>query len=404
MTHTSLGENIFSSGGVNMQRDLKVGLSLGVLVLGVVGALLFRRDQVAESPKPALKTARKIDERIADRPRTPYMVGDIEFDQDAGSTGKNPKEELAGSDRPAHTVPPNWLEDEEDPFQVARTPESNAGQQTVDNQAIPAAPRTVTPYLPTETAQAAALQTHVIQSGESLSTIAERYLGSQGRFQELYDANRDVLTDPNRLPLGTTIVIPAKNKVAAKGSAALSQAHSPATSKSLAAHSEKVRSTITDVSAIEPIAPPNEEPLIDREEEAVNDTVKRDAEPSKPVEQATGVTPTVPTQTREARKLFAPSRLPFSNSRSQPATRSRKPLDPEGEDFQVPTVTPVKGIAPAVPGEPRMYQVRKGDSLEKISLKVYGNGRRATEIFDANRSLLARPDALREGQELILPD
>lgn len=385
-----------------MQRDLKVGLSLGVLVLGVVGALLFRRDQVAESPKTPLKTARKIDERIADRPRTPYMVGDIEFDQDSGTAGKPRQDDVADTERPAHTVPPNWLDDEEDPFQVAQTPNAKAGhpaEPEADHHAIPVTPRTVTPHRPTEieTAQTAALQTHVIKSGESLSTIAEHYLGSQGRFQEVFDANRDVLTDPNRLPLGATIVIPPKNKVAGKAPAL---AHAPGTSKALPGHPEKVRGTITDVSAIEPIAPPSDDPFNDRDIEPA----KPEVEPAKTAEQAAGVTPSVPTQTREARKLFSPSRLPFSNNRTQPANRNRKPLDPEGEDFVAPKVTPVRDSAPAVPGEPRMYQVRKGDSLEKISLKVYGNGKRAGDIFAANRGLLASPDAVREGQELILPE
>jgi len=127
-------------------------------------------------------------------------------------------------------------------------------------------------------------------------------------------------------------------------------------------------------------------------------------EQDKRAEQAAGVTPLVPTQTRETRKLFSPSRLPFSNNRTQPINRNRKPLDPEGEGFVTPTVTPVKGAAPAVPGEPRLYQVRKGDSLEKISIKVYGNGKRAADIFAANRALLASPDAVREGQELTLPE
>ena len=374
-----------------MQRDLKVGLSLAVLVLGVVGAFLFRREQASENRTPTLKTARKIDERIAERARTPYMTGvtgDVEFDQEETPTANDRPDGLSNNDRPAHAVPPNWLDDEEDPFQVARTPQSNS-------DAIPVSPRTASPNLPAETAQAAVLQTHVIQSGESLSTIAEHYLGSQGRFQELYDANRDVLTDPNRLPLGATIVIPPKNKVASKAHA---PAHAPMTAKSLIGHPEKVRGTITDVSTIEPISPATTVAPAERE-----------VEPAKPAEQATAPTPVVPTQTRETRKLFSPSRLPFSNNRTAPTKRAQKPLDPEGEDFVAPTVTPstvmpANDAAHETAGEPRLYQVRKGDSLEKIAQRAYGNAKRAADIFAANRDQLASPNALREGQELVLPN
>ncbi len=374
-----------------MQRDLKVGLSLAVLVLGVVGAFLFRREQAPENRTPTLKTARKIDERIAERARTPYMTGvtgDVEFDQDETPNANNRQDGLSGNDRPAHAVPPNWLNDEEDPFQVARSPQSNS-------DAIQVPPRTASPNRQTETTETAVLQTHVIQSGESLSTIAEHYLGSQGRFQELYDANRDVLTDPNRLPLGTTIVIPPKNKVASKAHA---PAHAPLTAKSLVGHPEKVRGTITDVSTIEPISPAT-----------TGASAERDVEPVKPADQAAAPTPVVPTQTRETRKLFSPSRLPFSNNRTAPTKRAPKPLDPEGENFIAPTVTPSTVMSVNDPGregssEPRLYQVRKGDSLEKIAQRAYGNARRAADIFAANRAQLASPNALREGQELVLPN
>lgn len=363
-----------------MQRDLKVGLSLGVLVLGVVGAFLFRREQVSETPKPTLRTARKIDERIAERPRTPYMTGDVEFDQDDSSSGG--KGGPGENGRPANTVPPNWLDDQEDPFQVARGPH---GAQ--DANAIPTQPRVGSSKRPTEIEQTGS-QTHVIQSGDSLSTIAQHYLGSQGRFQELYEANRNVLTDPNRLPLGATIVIPASNTNNKMATKPRGQSLESATGKSLVAHAEKARGMITDVSTVEPIAP-----------YAESIATNRNIEPEKTVDQTADTT--AAPQTREVRKLFAPSRAPFSNNRGVPVNPTRKPLDPEGEEF----VTPPANDPPReAAGQSRHYQVRKGDSLEKISQKVYGNAKRASDIFAANRAQLARPDAVREGQELILPN
>ncbi len=377
-----------------MQRDLKVGLSLAVLVLGVVGAFLFRREQAADTHKPTLKTAKKIDQRIAEGPRTPYMTGDVEFDQDDESTAKERQDGLTSGNRPAHAMPPNWLEDEEDPFQVDRPThgESNLadGSQFADSSIVPVQPRAGSTSRRTEPVENLAPQTHVIQSGESLSTIAAHYLGSQGRFQELYEANRDVLTDPNRLPLGATIVIPPQNNIASKSQAST---QGPLTARSLAGYPEKVRGTITDVSTIEPISPHTDVAPIDRTPDA-----------DKPSEQVATPTPVVPTQTREVRKMFAPSRLPFSNNRTIPSNRVKKPLDPEGEDFSPAGATPTTDASAPTPGEPKLYQVRKGDSLEKISQKAYGNPKRAADIFAANRAQLASPDSVREGQELILPN
>lgn len=390
MTHTSVDENFFLKSvarSMIMQRDLKVGLSLGVLVLGVVGALLFRKEQASDSPRPTLKTARKIDERIAERPRTPYMTGDVEFEPEE-STDPDTKAEQAADGRPAHTVPPDWMKDDEDPFQVSRNDKGKFDfRHGVDSDHSSVKP--VQPHKSatrdSETAQAS-LQTHVIQSGDSLSLLAERYLGNQGRFQEIYDANRDVLTDVNRLPLGATIVIPSASKTSQKSQPAT-------TARAAMSQPEKARGTITDITAFEPITPP-----------PTTGAKTEDGQPDSVEEPKTTVTPPTP-KTREAKKFVTPSRLPFANHNHSAVSNSSrsKPLDPEGEDF-----VPTKPIAPSDTAhsatEERHYQVRKGDSLEKIATKIYGNPKRAADIFAANRSLLASPDAVREGQELVLPE
>lgn len=375
-----------------MQRDLKVGLSLGVLVLGVVGAFLFRRDQVSDGPKPTLRSARQLDERIAERPRTPYMTGDVEFEQEETAANKTRSDRDHSGARPSHTVPPDWMNDEEDPFQVARSPQPKLTLEEDDasdaTPLVPLNPRTATAQPKPETPRSpGVLQTHVIQSGDSLSSLAERYLGSQGKFQELYDANRGVLTDPNRLPLGTTIVIPPSTKGTAVAAA---KPHAQASTRSLASTGEKARGTITDVSTIEPISPPSE---------SSQETVV--AEPAKPAAPAPNPPATSPLP-KESKKLFSASRAPFTNHRTMSPVR--KPLDPEGEAFLDKKPAALTEPAGSLTGEIRHYQVRKGDSLEKISQKIYGNPKRAADIFAANRTLLASPDALREGQELILPD
>lgn len=52
--------------------------------------------------------------------------------------------------------------------------------------------------------------THTVASGETLSAIAERYLGSKGAWKRLYEANKDAIgSDPAKLKVGTKLVIPA---------------------------------------------------------------------------------------------------------------------------------------------------------------------------------------------------
>ncbi|MGA2618710.1 MAG: hypothetical protein ABSF26_13940 [Thermoguttaceae bacterium] len=57
-------------------------------------------------------------------------------------------------------------------------------------------------------------RTHRIADGDSLVTLAERYLGSPDRALEIFEANRDVLSHPQLLPIGTELKIPPQNRPA----------------------------------------------------------------------------------------------------------------------------------------------------------------------------------------------
>ncbi len=49
---------------------------------------------------------------------------------------------------------------------------------------------------------------HKIIDGDSLALLAERYLGSASRAMEIYEANRNVLAQPEILPIGVELKIP----------------------------------------------------------------------------------------------------------------------------------------------------------------------------------------------------
>ncbi|MEA3639116.1 MAG: LysM peptidoglycan-binding domain-containing protein [Lamprobacter sp.] len=56
-----------------------------------------------------------------------------------------------------------------------------------------------------------------------------------------------------------------------------------------------------------------------------------------------------------------------------------------------------------VPTEPVFYEVRAGDTLSRISARVYGDASAWRRIYEANRDLLATPDALTLGMSLVIP-
>jgi nucleoid-associated protein YgaU len=51
----------------------------------------------------------------------------------------------------------------------------------------------------------------------------------------------------------------------------------------------------------------------------------------------------------------------------------------------------------------KTYTVKAGDTLGKIAQKVYGDGSRWKEIFEANKETIKNPDLIEVGQELKIP-
>jgi len=49
------------------------------------------------------------------------------------------------------------------------------------------------------------------------------------------------------------------------------------------------------------------------------------------------------------------------------------------------------------------YVVVAGDTLTRVSSKVYGTPNRWREIYEANRNILRNPNALKVGMELRIP-
>jgi nucleoid-associated protein YgaU len=51
-------------------------------------------------------------------------------------------------------------------------------------------------------------QYHVVKKGETLSKIAEEYYGDKMLYPKIFEANKDVLQDPNKIQPGQRLRIP----------------------------------------------------------------------------------------------------------------------------------------------------------------------------------------------------
>jgi nucleoid-associated protein YgaU len=61
-------------------------------------------------------------------------------------------------------------------------------------------------------------------------------------------------------------------------------------------------------------------------------------------------------------------------------------------------------IDPSLAPKQQTYTVAAGDSLSKIAKHFYGNANDYTKIFEANRDKLSDPNAIKVGQELLIPN
>ncbi len=86
----------------------------------------------------------------------------------------------------------------EEPAAHQMDSESQPAYQTVDRVDDPLAE---SPW-PAETR-------HIVRNGDTLEKLAERYLDDVGRALDIFDLNRDQLTNPHLLPIGVELRIPA---------------------------------------------------------------------------------------------------------------------------------------------------------------------------------------------------
>ena len=71
---------------------------------------------------------------------------------------------------------------------------------------IPVPPKPVA--VPAEAPPTGEETVHVVVSGDTLSALAKRYYGKASLYMKIFEANRDILTDPNLIKVGQRLRIP----------------------------------------------------------------------------------------------------------------------------------------------------------------------------------------------------
>jgi len=194
-----------------MPRGRKISVAVGIMVAGTVIAMFFRKPANSPStplPRPQTTTV-ATSTPTSDKPSatvSSHLLSRVEplerswtdspRDGDTGRTAPEPDHGRLEDDRSAAmakvgptnaTSPAGW---NSAPTDLAR---SSAGRGLSSS---PDARLSVKPRI------------HKVRDGDTLSYIAEKYLGRSDRYLDVFEFNRDVLSDPDVLPIGAELKIP----------------------------------------------------------------------------------------------------------------------------------------------------------------------------------------------------
>ena len=232
-----------------MHPDKKVGLALGILLIGITGAFFFRNDAPTSAQETlTLSDPASLDRKASQKPGAPYFPEpntEVE-NRDASSELADVPESSALGVIPglprvgptgyqgmlAEPINTDQLQDSAEQFTdrmaplpspgrdldslenvLARKAEARRsdGVKSVESTGVKADGGLVSTPLSPGDHPSPNFITHEVVAGDNLSGLAKKYLGSHTKYLTLYEANRDVLATPDDLSLGMKLKIPVQS-------------------------------------------------------------------------------------------------------------------------------------------------------------------------------------------------
>ncbi len=252
-----------------MHTDRKIGFAMGILLIGIVAALFFRNEPLLSTRVPGVRRERELNDRLRERDVAVYLNDSIPDEPTASIQNEQPwtlRDVLQKMDERNKTAPvpvgagsmvadsvadiadeeldgyrPKkrrktseitviessaglrglFLEREESPAGAGEfgalpplLPVEPSGPDIVKPPSLPMTePAGSKDGLPSDTPASdfqppEVFEEYVVRYGDTLSGIAQRMLGSQKKFMDIYNANQDRMPSPDRLDVGKPLRIP----------------------------------------------------------------------------------------------------------------------------------------------------------------------------------------------------
>lgn len=190
---------------------------------------------------------------------------------------------------------------------------------------------------------------YTVTMGDSLSEIAKNYLGDANRWLEIYELNKDIISNPDIISIGMILKMPLKERTEATATYII---------KSNDSLSMIAKNLLGDVNKWVELYELNK------------DIIKNPdiIEPGMSLQ------------------------LPVENKKEPQAPKETQPRPTEP--------TPATHESPVIP---TMYEVKPNDSLSIIAKNVLGDETRYREIYELNKNRIMHPSFIYPGQKLKLP-
>ena len=176
-----------------MHRDIKIGLILG-LVLVIIVMLRISTD-------PRLSPEARIQQLNETTPQESSVSENNTLNEslpDFELSYNEPAESIITQQEPETVIPGRTQPSTRD------TSDITAIEQIQDNSVteIPDSSK----YELTEKIQTRKF--HIVQKNETLSEISQKYYGTANKWKKIYEFNRNVIEDPNKIRSGIKLIIP----------------------------------------------------------------------------------------------------------------------------------------------------------------------------------------------------
>lgn len=165
-------------------KDLKIGLVLGLIL--VIAAVI----KIATDPRLSPKARMLNTQNAAARQESDNPAAD--FISDVPET-KNVPERISYTDLQTNeTVPDN-----SEQFELNTASSQDQGQSE---------PIDVSRYIQAEKIKTQRF--HIVRKDQTLSAISRQYYGTANKWKKIFDANRGVIKDPDKINTGMKLIIP----------------------------------------------------------------------------------------------------------------------------------------------------------------------------------------------------